>query len=78
MSKLLRVRHGRDNGSITLHQQELYFFSGKLCESQKRRLNKPLPSPPDCGKVRFHADFTVLWVRSGITHQYASHQSCRA
>ena len=54
------------------------FSSGKLCEGQTRRLNKPLPSPPDCGKVRFHADFTVLWVRSGITHQYASHQSCRA
>ena len=51
--------------------------SGKLCEGQKRRLNKPLPSPPDCGKVRFHADFTALWVRPGITHQYESHQSCR-
>ena len=69
---------GETTGASLSTSRNFTFSSGKLCEGQKRRLNKPLPSPPDCGKVRFHADFTALWVRSGITHQYASHQSCRA
>ena len=69
---------GETTGASLSTSRNFTFSSGKLCEGQKRRLNKPLPSSPDCGKVRFHADFTALWVRSGITHQYASHQSCRA
>ena len=68
---------GETMGALLSTSRNFTFSSGELCEGQKRRLNKPLPSPPDCGKVRFHADFTALWVRSGITHQYASHQSCR-
>ena len=69
---------GETTGASLSTSRSFTHSSGKLCEGQKRWLKKPLPSPSDCGKVRFHADFTVLWVRSGITHQYASHQSCRA
>ena len=48
---------GETTGVSLSTSRNFTFSSGKLCEGQKRRLNKPLPSPPDCGKVRFHARF---------------------
>ena len=62
-------------GSHTTHRN-FHLSSGKLREGQKRRLNKPC-LPLILWEKGLCVDFTALWVRPGITHHNASHQSCR-
>ena len=41
---------GETIGASLSTSRNFTFSSGKLCEGQKRRLNKHLLSPPDCGR----------------------------
>ena len=68
---------GRDHRGITHQPQELSFFFREPTWGSEEEADLAPSLPWLSGKVRLCVDFTVLWVRPGITHQNASHQSCR-
>ena len=74
-----REGHGeRPQGDHTPPAGTFIFLQGTYVRLRRGGWSSSISPPDSVGKWGFLClDFTVLWVRPRITHQNASHQSCR-